>query len=293
MNLDIRNIQRIYNNEVHAIKNLNINIKPGILGLFGPNGAGKTSLLKIITTIEKPDCGEILYNETNIVKKPYEIRRVLGYLPQDFGFYNNLNAIENLLYIGSLKGIDASIIKSRISELLDLLNLYEIRKQPIGYYSGGMKQRLGIAQALLNNPKILILDEPTNGLDPVERIEFRNLVSNISENRIVIISTHIVADLESIANKVAIMIEGNLLYYDTPDELLLKAEGKVWEAEFTIEEYNKLRDDLVISNISNTLKGKKVRAISKDPIKYNATKMLPSFEDAYLYLTSCLKGGKK
>lgn len=293
MYLEIRNIQKTYNKETQAIRNINIYIKPGIMGLFGPNGAGKTSLLKIVTTIEKPDSGEIFFNGKNILKRPQEVRKVLGYLPQDFGFYNNLNAIENLLYIGSLKGIDSRVIKRRINELLGLLNLYEIRKQPLGNFSGGMKQRLGIAQALLNDPQILILDEPTSGLDPEERIEFKNMISNISEDRIVIISTHIVSDLEAIASKVAIMNNGNLLYYDTPSELLLKANGHIWEAEFSVEEFDKIKGNLNISNISNTAKGKRVRAISRDPIKQNAIKVLPNFEDAYLYLTSYMKVGKE
>ncbi len=165
--------------------------KPGVLGLLGPNGAGKSSLMRILATVTKPSSGRVLWNDVDIVRNPDTLRNVLGYLPQDFGVYPNLNAYEFLEYLAAVKGIEAGTAKKRIGELLDLVNLTEAAKRPLGGYSGGMRQRVGIAQALLNDPQLLIVDEPTAGLDPEERVRFRNLLSELSGERIVILSTHI------------------------------------------------------------------------------------------------------
>ncbi|WP_313559316.1 ATP-binding cassette domain-containing protein, partial [Ruminiclostridium cellobioparum] len=180
MELKICNINKTYNGHIHAIKSLSMDIQSGILGLLGPNGAGKSTLMKIISTINKPDSGEVIFKNVDLVRNPQEMRKVLGYLPQDFGVYNNLSAIEFLKYIGNLKGVDSKKNKTRIYELLEILNLYEVRNRPLGSLSGGMRQRVGIAQALINDPKLLILDEPTVGLDPEERINFRNMISSMS-----------------------------------------------------------------------------------------------------------------
>lgn len=201
-------VNKIYKGNIHAINDVSFELSPGIYGLLGPNGAGKSTLLKMLISIIKPDSGVISLDGVDIYKHPQRIRSVLGYLPQDFGIYPNLNAIEFLNYIGALKGIDVRKSKRRIAEVLELVNLYDVRKMPLGSYSGGMKQRLGIAQALLNDPRILALDEPTVGLDPEERVNFRNMLVNLSNDCIVLISTHIVSDLESIASKVIIMNVG-------------------------------------------------------------------------------------
>ena len=180
-----------------GLKGFSIEIKPGILGLLGPNGAGKSTFMRILATITKPTEGRVLWNDADVVKSPDSLRAVLGYLPQDFGVYPNLNCIEFLEYMAAIKGLDAKSTKRRIDELLQVVNLVEAAKRPLGGYSGGMKQRVGIAQALLNDPQLLIVDEPTVGLDPEERVRFRNLLSDLSGERIVILSTHIVSDVRS------------------------------------------------------------------------------------------------
>src|ERR1035437_6973144 len=200
---------------------------PGILGLLGPNGAGKTTLMSIIATITRPTEGTLHWNGSELAKDPNAIRTVLGYLPQDFGVYPNLNAVEFLEYLAAVKGLDAVAARKRIDELLNLVNLTDVRKRPLGGYSGGMRQRIGIAQALLNDPKLLIVDEPTAGLDPEERVRFRNLLSDLSGDRIVILSTHIVSDVEGTATELALISGGALVAHAPLEELLRAAEGRV------------------------------------------------------------------
>lgn len=287
MELSIRKISKTYDGNIHALSNLSMDITSGILGLLGPNGAGKSTLMNIISTIIKPDCGEITLNDVNIIKKPQELRRILGYLPQDFGIYKNLNAIEFLKYIGILKGIEARSIKKRIDELLEIVNLYDVRKRLLGSYSGGMKQRIGIAQALINDPKVLIFDEPTVGLDPEERVSFRNMIANLSSDRIVILSTHIVSDLESIATKIAIVNKGKLIKLTTTENLLSEMEGKVWEGTFQSEEFQMIKNNFIVSNSIHSSNGIIARVIYLNkPIVGKSHQVLPKLEDAYLLLTS-------
>jgi ABC-type multidrug transport system ATPase subunit len=260
-----------------------MDITSGVLGLLGSNGAGKSTLMKIIASIIKPDSGEVILNGSNVIKNPQKMRNILGYLPQNFGIYQNLNAVEFLQYIGSLKGIDTVKCKRRIYELLQLVNLYEVCKRPLGSYSGGMKQRIGIAQALLNDPQILILDEPTVGLDPEERINFRNMVANLSKGRIIILSTHIVSDLESIATKIAILKKGSLINYSSPEKLLMDMKGKVWECTMSSEDYNKVKDELLVSDFFHSTDGIHIRVISNNRPKGNSIQVIPKLEDAYLY----------
>jgi ABC-2 type transport system ATP-binding protein len=285
MELKICNINKTYNGHIHAIKSLSMDIQSGILGLLGPNGAGKSTLMKIISTINKPDSGEVIFKNVDLVRNPQEMRKVLGYLPQDFGVYNNLSAIEFLKYIGNLKGVDSKKNKTRIYELLEILNLYEVRNRPLGSLSGGMRQRVGIAQALINDPKLLILDEPTVGLDPEERINFRNMISSMSNERIIILSTHIVSDLESVATKIAIIDKGSLINYSKPDKLLKVMQGKVWELYVPVDEYFKLKESLIVVNSITTTEGMKIRVISDAIIGYSATQVAPKLEDVYLYFT--------
>ncbi len=227
MSLEIKNLTKQYNKHKTGLDDYSITIEKGILGLLGPNGAGKSTLMKIIATISKPTSGTIFLNGKDIVKNPDYIRKMLGYLPQDFGVYPNLNAYEFLEYIAAMKGVGGKGLKQRIEMLLDGVNLTTDAKKPIGTYSGGMKQRIGIAQALLNDPKVLIFDEPTVGLDPEERVRFRQLIANMAEDCIIILSSHIISDIETIADEVAIMQNGRLLYKGGQPEIIKHAENKI------------------------------------------------------------------
>ncbi|MGY0408460.1 MAG: ATP-binding cassette domain-containing protein, partial [Polaribacter sp.] len=253
-------------------------------GLLGPNGAGKSTLIKIISSISKPTSGTIHLNEEDIIKNPNVIRKVLGYLPQDFGVYPNLNAYEFLEYISALKGIGGAGLHQKIEGLLEGVNLIESAKSPLRTYSGGMIQRVGIVQALLNNPKILIFDEPTVGLDPEERLRFRDLLSDLSSDRIVILSSHIVSDIESIADEVAIMKKGRLIIKDSQENIINLANGKVYE---TIVEKSDIKNfkmeyDVVSSHRLND--SFKVRYISEQPFN-NSQLVVATLEDAYIYTT--------
>lgn len=285
MELKILNVSKSYG-KYRALRNINMEILPGIVGLLGENGAGKSTLMKILSTISSPTEGKILLNGVDISKKPNMMRNILGYLPQDFGVYPHLNAVEFLSYIAAIKGIDRTTAKMRIYQLLELVNLSEVKKRPVGNYSGGMKQRLGIAQVLLNDPKIVIVDEPTVGLDPIERNRFRHLLSDISGERIVILSTHIVSDVEAIAGKIAVMSKGQLLSYAKPVELLEGVKNCVWQRIITEEELQKLRKEFTVCNTVRTSDGMNVRFIAKEPPNGHANSVVPTLEDAYLALIS-------
>lgn len=290
MELKIDNVSKIYKGKRTALDRFSLEVGKGILGLLGPNGAGKSTLMRILATITKPTTGVVLWNGKDIVSNCGSIRKVVGYLPQDFGVYPNLNAVEFLNYLAALKEMDPSASKKRIEELLFMVNLHEVRKQPLGSYSGGMKQRVGIAQALLNDPKLLIVDEPTVGLDPEERIRFRNLLSELAENRIVILSTHIVSDVEATANDIAIINKGNLIAHASPEALLDAACSKVWEWTAVDTELSGIRDKFIISSAVQTHEGSRVRVIS-DVIPHAAARQVtPTLEDAYLY---CINNGRK
>jgi ABC-2 type transport system ATP-binding protein len=219
LTLTVTDLRKDYPRKPKALDGLSLTLGPGILGLLGPNGAGKSTLMRILATVAKPTAGRATWNGDDIVARPNVIREVLGYLPQDFGIYPNLNAVEFLEYLAAVRGLDAKTARKRIDDLLVLVNLVEARKRPLGGYSGGMRQRIGIAQALLNDPKLLIVDEPTVGLDPEERVRFRDLLGEMSGERIVILSTHIVSDVEAIAQDIAIVAEGRLLTRGSPAEL--------------------------------------------------------------------------
>jgi len=216
MEISVKGLTKKYKGNKFGLKNFNLELNNGILGLIGPNGAGKSTLMRILATISCPTEGKVTMNGVDIVKYPDTVRKVLGYLPQDFGVYPNLTAGEFLEYIAALKGFTGKSVKKRIDALLEELNLTAVRHRPIGTYSGGMKQRIGIAQVLIGDPKLLILDEPTVGLDPEERIRFRNLLAELSGERIIILSSHIVSDIETMANKIAIVYQGRVLEHDFP-----------------------------------------------------------------------------
>ncbi|MFP2994778.1 ATP-binding cassette domain-containing protein [Spongiivirga sp. MCCC 1A20706] len=284
MQLELQNVSKRYNKNAFGLRDFSISIEKGILGLLGPNGAGKSTLLRMIATVNKPTTGIISLNKNNIVKDPNYMRKQLGFLPQDFGVYPNLNAVEFLTYMAALKGLGGKNLKPRILELLEGLNLLAVAKKPIGSYSGGMKQRVGIAQTLLNNPKIVIFDEPTVGLDPEERVRFRNLISDLANDCIVILSSHIVSDIDTIADQVAVMKNGTLLSYGSPEDIIDRVTGKVFE--ITLEKEAVLNFSKIHTVISSARKNGKIhlRYIADKQIE-NAVVQAPNLEDAYLYLT--------
>ena len=289
MQLTINNLGKQYKSDFWGLKDFSLVINPGILGLLGPNGAGKSTFMRMLATITKPTTGTISWNGTDVVKSPDILRAVLGYLPQDFGVYPNLSAIEFLEYMAAIKGLDAASAKRRIDELLQLTNLVEAAKRPLGGYSGGMKQRVGIAQALLNDPQVLIVDEPTVGLDPEERVRFRNLLSDLSGERIVILSTHIVSDVEATATQIALVNKGQLLREAAPENFLNELENKVWEWTVPSSDLPALKQKHMISGTIRRSDGVQVRVVSADRPDSNAQNVSPNLEDAYLFFI----GGKK
>jgi ABC-type multidrug transport system ATPase subunit len=288
MNLTIEGVGKRYKGDVWGLRGFSLALQPGVLGLLGPNGAGKSTLMRILATITKPTEGRATWEGSDIVQEPDRLRSVLGYLPQDFGVYPNLNAVEFLEYLAAVKGLDSGAARRRIDELLVLVNLTEARKRPLGGYSGGMKQRIGIAQALLNDPKLLIVDEPTVGLDPEERVRFRNLLSDLGGERIVILSTHIVSDVEATANGIAIVDRGRLLAHSVPEELLRLVEGKVWEWVLPSSELPAARQQWKIGSTVRRADGVHARVVADAPPP-GARPLPPTLEDAYLHV---LEGGR-
>ena len=268
---------------VRALNDVRLTLGPGVLGLLGPNGAGKSTLMRILATITQPSSGRVLWNDTDIAREPNVLRAVLGYLPQDFGVYPNLNAIEFLEYLAAVKGLPAPAARNRIRELLELVNLTGAAKRTLGGYSGGMRQRIGIAQALLNDPQLLIVDEPTAGLDPEERVRFRNLLSELSGERIVILSTHIVSDIEAVATSIAIMEQGHLLAHDSPEALLSSVAGKVWEVLVPSAELPTLRQRHLVSSTAHRSDGIHARVVAVAAPQNTLRALDSSLEDAYLF----------
>jgi ABC-2 type transport system ATP-binding protein len=224
MQIEIDALNKSYRG-VRAVRDFTLRLDAGILGLLGPNGAGKSTLMRMLATVTRPSSGSIRFDGTDVVVAPDKLRRTLGYLPQDFGIYPHLRATEFLEYIGALKGIPRRVLHVRIPALLDLLNLSQAASRPLGGFSGGMRQRVGIAQALLNEPRVLIVDEPTAGLDPEERMRFRTLLREMARERIIIFSTHICSDVESVATRIAIINHGVLCAHDSPAHLLQAQES--------------------------------------------------------------------
>jgi ABC-type multidrug transport system ATPase subunit len=285
LQLIIDNVSKRYGGGNWALRNFSLQLGPGVLGLLGPNGAGKTTLMSILATITRATEGRVTWNDADLATSPDALRATLGYLPQDFGVYPNLNAVEFLEYLAAVKGLDAASSKRRIDELLNLVNLTDVRKRPLDGYSGGMKQRVGIAQALLNDPSLLIVDEPTAGLDPEERVRFRNLLSELSGERIVILSTHIVSDVEATATDIALISQGTLVAHASPEELLRKVEGKVWEWILPSTELTRARQQYLISNTARRSDGVHARVLN-NVSPDGAQPLTPNLEDAYLFCLS-------
>jgi len=283
MQLAIQNLGKQYKRNFWGLKDFSLVINPGILGLLGPNGAGKSTFMRMLATITKPTEGTISWDGVDIVKSPDSLRAILGYLPQDFGIYPNLSAIEFLEYMAAIKGLNAKSARKRIDELLQVVNLVDAAKRPLGRYSGGMKQRVGIAQALLNDPQLLIVDEPTVGLDPEERVRFRNLLSDLSGERIVILSTHIVSDVEATATHIALIHKGKLFRASAPEDLLKELENKVWEWTVASKDLPALKQKHIVSGTIRKSDGVQVRVVSAAQPEPQAKNMSPNLEDAYLF----------
>jgi len=287
VHLSIESVSKTYRTGVRALHNFSLELGSGVLGLLGPNGAGKSTLMSILATITQPSGGRVIWHDGissfDIVQHPNTLRRVLGYLPQDFGIYPKLTAVEFLEYLAAVKGLPAALAKRRVQELLEVVNLVEAQNRPLGGFSGGMRQRVGIAQALLNDPKLLIVDEPTAGLDPEERVRFRNLISELAADRIVILSTHIVSDVESTANQIVLVNKGELVSHTTPEELLLAVEGRVWECVVSAVDFPLFKQHHKVSGIVRRSDGFHVRVVSENKPWENALLQSAQLEDAYLY----------
>lgn len=285
MELILKNINKSFKDKI-AVSDFNVTLNNGIYGLLGPNGAGKTSLMRIIADVSNATSGEVYLNGKSKSELGADYRSLLGYLPQDVGFYKTFTAQKFLEYVSTLKGLEKEYSKVKIDELLKFVNLEKDRNRKIGKFSGGMKQRLGIAQALLNDPKVLILDEPTAGLDPNERIRFKNLISEISKDKIVILSTHIVSDVEFISNEIIIMKDGKLVEKDTPNELLKRIRGKVHSLRIKEDMLNNVQNKFKVSNIVREKDHILVRVVGYENIHIKDVDVIdenPSLEDLFLY----------
>ncbi|ASW56809.1 ABC transporter ATP-binding protein [Plantactinospora sp. KBS50] len=288
--LELIDITKIYAGDKRAVDSMTLRMDAGMLGMLGPNGAGKSSLMRIAATVTKPTSGRVLFNGDDVVARPDLLRRTLGYLPQDFGVYPNLTSREFLGYLAAAKGLSARSAKARIDELLAMVNLTEALKRPLGKYSGGMLRRVGIAQALLADPQVIIVDEPTAGLDPEERVRFRNLLSDLAADRVVMLSTHIVSDVESVASDIAIVAQGRLLRRDSPEELLRQVDGQVWEVVVPSDRVSVLQHQYVISRLVRTTAGVRVRLLSPVQPGPDSTRVAPDLEDAYLAVINFAAG---
>lgn len=284
MELQIDDVSKTYADGTQAVKGISLTISEGLVGLLGPNGAGKSTLMRLIATITEPTSGTVRWNGTDIAEAPVALRRVLGYLPQDFGVYPELTAEEFLEYMAALKGLPANATRRRIDTLLGVTGLDDARDRPLGDYSGGMTQRAGIACALLNDPDLLVADEPTVGLDPEERVRFRNLLADLAEERVVLLSTHIVSDVEATATRLAIMHDGRLAATAAPEQLIDRVRGHVWEWTIDRGTLEAVRDRYPVTRATRRPEGVRVHAVVPQRPAEAADPAEPTLEDAYLSL---------
>ncbi|MEQ2442181.1 ABC transporter ATP-binding protein [Pseudoflavonifractor sp. CLA-AP-H29] len=280
--LQVERVSKLYGSFV-ALKEIELELGRGVYGLLGPNGAGKTTLMRILTDLLIPSRGRVLCNGRDIHAMGADYRDLLGYLPQDFGVYPNFTAEGFLCYIARLKGLDRETARRKTAELLDLVRLSDRRKRRLGGFSGGERQRVGIAQALLNDPQILILDEPTAGLDPQERIRFRGVLNQLGRDRLVLLSTHILSDVESAADQVILLRRGEIIGRDSPDALLRQLEGKVWSVPVTPQEQAELAVRCPCSNVSRLNGVTYMRLLSDAPPTVRARSVTANLEDLYLW----------
>ncbi|REB11475.1 ABC transporter ATP-binding protein [Sporosarcina sp. BI001-red] len=282
MELELKNVTKSYD-DIIALNNVSFRLVPGVYGLLGSNGSGKTTLFRIISGVLKQTTGTVTHNREDIRANSDAFRSVLGFLPQDFSYYPDFTGMKFMLYIAALKGINKNLAKKRCLELLTLVGLEDVKNKKIKKYSGGMKQRLGIAQAMINDPEVLILDEPTVGLDPKERVRFRNLISSFSKNKIVILSTHIVSDIEYIADEILVLNKGILENRGPSSVLIETIRGYVWETEVENDKLDQMLMDHLISNQKHEGNRTVLRIISIEKPAPNAKQVHPTLEDLYLY----------
>ena len=285
MNISIQGLNKIYPNGYQALRDVNLEIKEGMFGLLGPNGAGKSSLMRILVTLMKSSSGKVLVNGQDINKNRRYVRKMLGYLPQDFSFFSNLKTYEFLDYSARLAGMSNRRKRSQaVDQLLEEVGLFDVRTRKASKLSGGMKRRLGIAQALINEPKLIIVDEPTTGLDPEERIRFRNLLTHISsQDVIIILSTHIVADISSTCEHMALLNRGEVAFTGSPEELIRQAQGHVWAIYATEKEYLQVNQKYQVVSTVMMKKGWKVTVVGDEVEGYEAEAVPPNLEHAYVY----------
>lgn len=289
--LKLMDIEKRYKDK-EAVRKFNYTFVNGVYGLLGENGAGKTTLMRLICGILKPTTGNIYCDNIEIASMGAEYRKLLGYLPQDFGYYDEFTAERFLRYMAALKALPKEYADSRIEELLDVVELKNKKKKKLKTFSGGMIRRIGIAQALLNDPEILILDEPTAGLDPKERVRFRKVISSLGKNRIVLLSTHIVSDIDYIADKILIMKNGELIQEGTEKKIIEKVEGHVWKCVVSEKEAERIENLYIVSNMRNSGENVELRIISKKQPVLNAKNVESTLEDAYLYHSQMMEGEK-
>lgn len=282
MELHVCNLTKNFGDK-EAVKHVSFCLSHGVYGLLGPNGAGKTTLMKMMVDILDPSEGEVLLDGVNIRELGASYRNKLGYMPQEIGVYKNFTARKFLKYIAALKGITGKEADEKVEELLGLVGLKDVGKKKLSGFSGGMLRRVGIAQTLLNDPQILILDEPTAGLDPQERIRFRNIISELSENRIVLLSTHIISDMEFIAGEVIMLREGSVLKIDTTERLIDEMEGKVWTATISHQELKGVKESYAVGNIIQRHDGVEVRIIGNQKPSFTCAPAKPILEDVFSY----------
>lgn len=285
MNISIQDLNKVYPNGNHALKDVNIEINEGMFGLLGPNGAGKSSLMRILVTLMKPSSGRVLVNGKDTAKHRDYVRSMLGYLPQDFSFFSNLKTYEFLDYAARLSGMSSGKKRrAAVDKMLEEVALFDVRNRKAGKLSGGMKRRLGIAQALINDPKIVIVDEPTTGLDPEERIRFRNLLARISsQDVIIILSTHIVADISSTCEHMALLNRGQVAFTGSPEEIIRQAQGHVWSLNVDEKEYVEVNQKYQVIATVMQKDGWKVTVVGDEVLGYDAEPVSPNLEHAYVY----------
>jgi len=290
MKISIHGLSKTYGNGKTALSDINLEIENGMFGLLGPNGAGKSSLMRILVTIMKASSGSVNVNGYDLTKNRKEIRKMLGYLPQDFRFFTKLKTWEFLDYAAALSGIKNKTERlTKVDEWLEKVGLFDSRERQANNLSGGMKRRLGIAQALIGSPKIIVVDEPTTGLDPEERIRFRNILSELSQQDVIIIlSTHIVGDISSICQDLALLDEGRMQYNGSPEELIKMAKGHVWQVNTSGTEYDILKDKYAVISTIPTDEGWEVQLVGKDIEAKHAIEIEPNLEHAYVYFMEYL-----
>ena len=283
LELALESVGYRYRGGHEAVAGVDLTLKPGIVGLLGPNGAGKSTLMRVLSTLAKATGGRVTWRGEDIARRPDALRRELGYLPQDFGVYEALSAREFLAFLSAVKGLPAKTVAARVEACLAMVGLEEVADKRLGGYSGGMRQRVGIAQALLNDPKLLIVDEPTVGLDPEERVRFRHLLAELAGERLVILSTHIVSDIEASAGSLAVMAGGRLRFHGAPEALMASADGQVWQWTLPAARLAEARTRLNISRAQRRSDGVEVRVVGERPSD-DAVRVAPDLEDAYLWL---------